>query len=64
MLLIKLAENLSMVGHSPTHMHIIVVEWFANIVTPKSTPKITLIWGLKVLDMCQLVINPNMAILV
>jgi hypothetical protein len=43
MLPIQLAENPSEAGHSPTHMHMNAVERFANITTPKSTPKITLI---------------------
>jgi hypothetical protein len=52
MLLIQLAENPPKVGHFPTHMHMSVAKRFANIATPKSTPKITLIWGWKVLDLC------------
>ncbi len=51
-----------MMGHSPTHMHMNVTNFFANIVALESIPKIT--QGLKVLDMCKLVINPNMAILI
>jgi hypothetical protein len=35
-----------------------VIERFANIIAFELTPKITLIWGMKVLDLCH-VINPN-----
>jgi hypothetical protein len=40
------------------------VERFANITTFKSTPIKTLIWGLKVLDLCQPIINLDMTILI
>jgi hypothetical protein len=34
------------------HMHMNAIERYANIVTLESTPRITLIWGLKVFDLC------------
>jgi hypothetical protein len=43
MLPIQLVENPTKVGHSPTHMHMNTTEWFANIATTKSIPRITLI---------------------
>jgi hypothetical protein len=43
MLSIQLTENPPKVGHFPTHMHMNVVEKFANIATAESTLKITLI---------------------
>jgi len=64
MLPIQQAENPPKVGHLPTHMHMSVAERSTNIATLESTPRITLIWGLKVPDLCQLVINPNMTILI
>jgi hypothetical protein len=64
MLPIQLVENPPKVKHSPTHMHMSAAERFANITTFESTPRITLIWGLKVLDSCQLVINLDTTILI
>jgi hypothetical protein len=52
------------VGYFSTHMHMSVVERSANIAALESTPRMTLIWGLKVPDLYQLVINPNMTILI
>jgi hypothetical protein len=64
MLLIQLVENPPKVGRSPTHMHMNVAERFTNIAALESIPRITLIWGRKALDLCQLVIDFNMAILI
>jgi hypothetical protein len=66
MLPIQLVENPAKVGHSPTHMHKSTIEWFANIATVESIPKVTLIWGLKVLYLCQCqhVINLDTTILI
>jgi hypothetical protein len=45
-------------------MHMNVTERFVNIVTLESTLRITLIWGLKNLGLCSLVIDPNTTILI
>jgi hypothetical protein len=42
MLPIKLVENPPKVRYFPTHMHMSVVERFANIVPLEPTPRITL----------------------
>ncbi len=64
MLPIKLAKNPPKVEPFPTYMHMNVIKRFINIIAFESTPKITLIWGLKNLNMYQLIINPNTTILI
>jgi hypothetical protein len=64
MLPIQLVENPPKVGYFPTHMHMSAVERSANIATLELIPKVTLIWGLKVPDLYQLVINLNTTILI
>jgi hypothetical protein len=60
----QLANNPPKVEHSPTHMHSNAIKRFTNIAAFELIPKITLIWGLKVPDMCQPAINLDMAILI
>jgi hypothetical protein len=64
MLPMQQIRNPPKLGQFLTHMYMNVTERSANITTLKSTPKINLIWGLKVLDMCQPIINPDMTILI
>jgi hypothetical protein len=44
---IQLVKNPPKVGYFPTHTHMSVVERSVNIAALESTPRITLIWGLK-----------------
>ncbi len=45
-------------------MHMSAAKRFVNIAVLESIPIITFIWGLKVLDLGQPIINPNMTILI
>jgi hypothetical protein len=64
MLPILLVEIPPKVGHFPTHMHMSTTEWSANIAIVESIPRVTSIWGLKVLYLCQPMISLDTTILI